>query len=182
MVMNKIIKLIAVAVLSLSPLATNAQPSNPYELPDPLRMENGKEVRNRRQWNKIRRPELMELLRSQMFGREPGQAPELHFETLEESKDVFGGLATRKQVKISFDKDENYHLVLLMYIPNDRKGPVPAFLGANFKGNHATTDDPAVLCRHPRNWPPMLRVTRFLRETPTVTAGNTNISLSTAMR
>lgn len=128
-------------VLSYS---ANAQ-DNPYELPDPLKMEDGRTVRTKRQWIKERRPELMEMLRSQMFGREPGKAPDLHATVLEESPDAFGGLATRKQVKLCFDKEEKYYLTLLMYIPNDRKGPVPTFLGANFKGNHATTTDPAVL-------------------------------------
>ena len=130
--MRVFIILVAVAAMSLMFLRGNAQPVNPYELPDPLKMEDGRIVKNKRQWVKERRPELMEMLRSQMFGREPGQAPDLHFETLEESHDAFGGLATS-----------------LMYIPNDRKGPVPAFLGANFKGNHATTTDPAVLMPTP---------------------------------
>ena len=104
--MRVFIILVAVAAMSLMFLRGNAQPVNPYELPDPLKMEDGRIVKNKRQWVKERRPELMEMLRSQMFGREPGQAPDLHFETLEESHDAFGGLATRKQVKISFDKDE----------------------------------------------------------------------------
>ena len=136
----------ATIIMTAMPYSVEAQ-NNPYELPDPLRMEDGRIVRNKRQWINERRPELMEMLRSQMFGREPGAdvVPDMHYTVLEESKDAFGGLATRKQVKISFDKEENYYLVLLMYIPNDRKGPVPAFLGPNFKGNHATTTDPAVL-------------------------------------
>ena len=142
--MNTFIKLAMTAALSVIALSAFAQPSNPYELPDPLRMENGQEVRNKRQWMKERRPELMEMLRSQMFGREPGPTADLHFTVMEESSDALGGIATRKQVKISFDKDENYYLMLLVYIPNNRKGPVPAFLGANFKGNHATTEELAV--------------------------------------
>ena len=142
----KYLRIISIAFsLTVAAVSAGAQPANPYELPDPLRMENGKQVRNKRQWIDERRPELMEMFRSQMFGREPGAAPDLHFKVIEESNDALNGLATRKQVKISFDKEENYYLVLLVYIPNDRKGPVPAFLGANFKGNYATTDDPGVL-------------------------------------
>ena len=145
--MNTLLKLAATAALSVIALSSYAQPSNPYELPDPLKMEDGRIVKNKRQWINERRPELMEMLRSQMFGREPAAdaAPDIHYTLLEESKYAFGGLATRRQVKISFDKDENYYLVLLMYIPNKHNGPVPAFLGPNFKGNHATTDDPEVL-------------------------------------
>ena len=147
--MRHILGLAVAAASFLMPLSSAAQPANPYELPDPLRMEDGRMVRNKKQWINERRPELMEMFRSQMFGREPGAAPDLHFEVLEESPDALGGLATRRQVKISFDKEENYYLVLLMYIPNNRKGPVPAFLGANFKGNHGTTDDPAVFLPSP---------------------------------
>ena len=143
--MRNTLKLIATALIASLSLVANAQPTDPYELPDPLKMEDGRVVRSKRQWIKERRPELMEMLRSQMFGREPGKAPDLHATILEESADAFGGLATRRQIKLSFDKEEKYYLTLLMYIPNDRKGPVPAFLGANFKGNHATTTDPAVL-------------------------------------
>ena len=72
--MKSVLKLAAIAVLALLPLSIKAQPANPYELPDPLRMDDGRTVRTKRQWIKERRPELMETLRSQMFGREPGQA------------------------------------------------------------------------------------------------------------
>jgi len=49
-----------------------------------------------------------------------------------------------KEVEVFFDAEEKGSLVLLLYVPNKKDGPAPAFLGANFRGNHATTDDPGV--------------------------------------
>ncbi len=117
----------------------------PYTLPDPLLMEDGRKVRNSKDWVRKRRPELMELFRSQMYGREPCVPSGMHFKVVEESPDAFFGLATRRQVEVFLDKEEQFSFTMLMYIPNDRKGPVPFFVGENFKGNHATTTDPAVL-------------------------------------
>ena len=115
-----------------------------YTLPDPLVTADGVIVRSKKQWEKKRRPELLKLFEEEMFGTMPGKPSGLHFEVLSEASDALGGKATRKEVAIYFDKDKNSNMVLLMYIPNGVKGPVPAFLGINFKGNHATTNDPHV--------------------------------------
>lgn len=116
----------------------------PYSLPDPLVMENGRKVRSVKDWEKKRRPELMDMLRREMYGYEPGRPKDLHFKVLEEGP-AFGGKATRRQVAVYFTKDESRPMVLLMYIPNGVEGPVPAFMGMNFRGNYATTTDPEVL-------------------------------------
>ena len=115
-----------------------------YVLPDPLVMENGRKVRSVEEWEKKRRPEIMDMLRREMYGYEPGRPEGLHFKVLEEGT-AFGGKATRKQVAVYFTEDESRPMVLLMYIPNGVEGPVPAFMGMNFRGNYATTTDPEVL-------------------------------------
>ena len=115
-----------------------------YTLPDPLITEAGKVVKNKRQWERVRRPELLALFEKEMFGKMPGRPEALHFKVLNEDNKALGGAATRKEVAVYFDAAETSYMVMLMYVPNDRKGPVPAFLGINFKGNHATTDDPGV--------------------------------------
>ena len=54
--------------------------------------------------------------------------------------DGFGGKATRKEVTIRFTSRTNApELDLLIYLPNERSGPVPVFLGLNFDGNHTVT-------------------------------------------
>ncbi len=116
-----------------------------YELPDPLVKNNGKSVKSVKDWEQKRRPEIMDMLRREMYGYEPGKPAGLHFKVLEESHDAFGGKATRRQVAVYFTEDESRYMTVLMYIPNDAKGPVPAFMGMNFRGNYATTTDPEVL-------------------------------------
>ena len=132
------------AGLSAQPINTKESKVPSYTLPDPLLTEAGKVVKNRRQWEKVRRPELMALFETEMFGKMPGKPADLHFKVLTSYAEALGGKATRKEVAVYFDAAEKVYMVLLMYVPNDRKGPVPAFLGVNFKGNHGTTDDPEV--------------------------------------
>lgn len=144
-------RILLILVLSCSGAGLSAQPINTkeskvpsYTLPDPLLTEAGKVVKNRRQWEKVRRPELMALFETEMFGKMPGKPVDMHFKLLSSDAEALGGKATRKEVAVYFDAAEKVYMVLLMYVPNDRKGPVPAFLGVNFKGNHGTTTDPEV--------------------------------------
>ena len=116
-----------------------------YVLPDPLVEKNGRRVKSVRDWENKRRPEIMDMLRKEMYGYEPGKPSGLHFKVLEESRDAFGGKATRRQVAVYFTEDESRFMTLLMYVPNGANGPVPAFMGMNFRGNYATTTDPEVL-------------------------------------
>lgn len=114
----------------------------PYTLPDPLKTEKGRRIRTVRQWENLRRPELMEIFRSQMFGYCSGRPDGMHFKLLNECPDALGGIATRKEIVIYFTADETYSAKLLLYIPNSAKGQkVPAFLGLNFFGNFTTSED-----------------------------------------
>ena len=109
-----------------------------YVLPDPLVFDNGKPVRTKCQW-KHRRAEIMESFRSQMFGREPAVPAHLAYEVTKTVPDVFEGLATMNEVKLYLDPEKQHYCKMLMFVPNGVRGKVPAFLGMNFKGNHATT-------------------------------------------
>ena len=82
-------------------------------------------------WERRRRPELLELFASEIYGKAPIGCPsEMHFKLLE-SGDAFGGKAIRKQVRVWFDAAETQGLTLLMYAPKTGK-PAPVFLGAHF--------------------------------------------------
>ena len=116
-----------------------------YTLPDALTFKNGRPVRTVRQWERKRRPELLDLFESEIYGKAPvGKPAEMHCRVLE-TGDAYGGLAVRKQIGIYFDKAETQYIQLLLYVPKTAAGPVPAFLGINFAGNFACTEDPAVL-------------------------------------
>lgn len=143
--------LTSIAAAVLLPLWASAQRAahydesliEPYTLPDPLRMESGRKVRSIKQWEQKRRKELINLFSKEVYGYVPGKPEGVHFRELR-SGEAFEGRAMRKEIAVYFDAQESDFLVLLMYLPKDVKGPVPAFLGINFFGNYTTTSDPEV--------------------------------------
>ena len=119
------------------------------ELPDPLVMFDGTRVKSRRQWERERRPELKRLFQHYMYGYMPA-APRVRSEAERVNPGLFGGKATLKEVTLRFGPESAPPIHLMVITPNSRKGPVPAFLGIMFSGNHALVDDPAV--RIPDSW------------------------------
>ena len=107
-----------------------------YVLPDLLAG-----ARTGKDWEKKRRPELVKLFEEEMFGSVPGRPEGLHFQVRDNDPAALDGLATRRQVRIFFNAEETEYEDLLLYVPNGRKGPAPAFLGVNFFGNHTVDPD-----------------------------------------
>ncbi len=116
-----------------------------YTLPDALTMNDGTRVTTVDQWEKQRRPELLEMFTREMFGKAPGKPADLRFEELYCDKNALGGKATRKEIKVIFNAAGDNYMKLLIYLPNNAKGAVPMFLGINFKGNWAINSDPGIL-------------------------------------
>ncbi len=118
----------------------------PYTLPDPLVCLDGTKVTTPELWRQKRRPEILELFRTHMYGRAPiGKPSEMTFEVFDLDRNALDGKATRKQVRILFTgKPDGPSMDLLIYLPNDVKRPVPVFLLLNFFGNHAIHPDPAI--------------------------------------
>ncbi len=117
-----------------------------YVLPDPLTFLNGKKVTTAEEWKQERRPEIVHLFEDQVFGKVPDSAPLAKVISVEEEKGVLGGLGDRKQVGIQFVRNGMVGPVmrLLLYVPAQRSGPVPVFLGLNFMGNQAVAKDPGI--------------------------------------
>ena len=122
----------------------------PAGLPDPLAFGDGRLVRTADDWP-ARRAELLALFEQHVYGRTPSATPAVAFEVVEASADACEGRATRKQV-VARIGNSGLEVDLLLYLPNQRQGPAPLFLGLNFYGNHTVTFDPAV--RLPRSWVP----------------------------
>ena len=111
-----------------------------YVLPDALRFEDGRAVTTVEQWRK-RRAEILESFRSQMFGRSPGRPQELSFESVEENPDALAGAATLKRIAIvSRHEDRSHRFELVLFIPNGKRAPVPAFLLINNRDPEKNTD------------------------------------------
>ncbi|HEX7862011.1 MAG TPA: acetylxylan esterase [Verrucomicrobiae bacterium] len=116
-----------------------------YKLPDPLVMENGDPVKDAKTWKEKRRPELLRLFETHVYGKSPGKPEKIFFKRTSEDKNALGGRATRREIDIYFNEDgSGPRLGLLLYLPNSAQKPVPAFLGLNFDGNHTINKDPGI--------------------------------------
>ncbi len=117
----------------------------PYTLPDPLIFANGKPVRTAKDWTKERRPELMALFETHVYGRSPQAPKRFQYEVFDVDSNALGGKAIRKQVTIYFTPDkQGPKEELLIYLPVNAPGPVPVMLSLNFSGNQSVTKDPKV--------------------------------------
>lgn len=124
-----------------------------YVLPDPLTCSDGEKVTDAGTWTSKRRPELLALFETQVYGKAPGRPEDLHFKVLSEDRYTLGNMATRKEIAVYFTEDDAHFMTILLYIPNKRTDAVPVFLGLNFKGNHTICDDPLVTPSIPRMEP-----------------------------
>lgn len=116
-----------------------------YTLPDPLLLSSGKKVMDAETWRRLRRPEVLRLFEKEVYGRSPKRPPDMRFETTSEAHDAWGGKAIRRQVTVHFTAAKNGpKMDLLIYVPKSAKRASPAFLGLNFRGNHAIQADPAI--------------------------------------
>ncbi len=135
----------AVAILQSQDTIYDESKVPAYTLPDPLLTEAGKKVARAETWTTLRRPEVLELFETHVYGKAPSQAPILRFEVFEKSDDALNGLAKRKQVAIEITTPLGSRRIdVLLYTPNAAKRRVPAFLGLNFYGNHTVCHDPAI--------------------------------------
>jgi hypothetical protein len=121
-----------------------------YVLPDPLVAADGARITTTDEWTSKRRPEILRLFETEVYGRAPEQKPTLRFQVDSEDASALGGKAVRKEVTIHISTPRGeLPLHLLLYIPKT-KLPAPAFLGLNFLGNQSIHSDPKIALS--RSW------------------------------
>ena len=146
--LSRLVSMISAAFASAcvlaAPVITDEAKVPPYTLPDPLAFQDGTRVRSARDWTERRRPELLRLFESEIYGRTlVGRPPNLKFVVREERRDARGGTATRMRIGILFEgREDGRQMELLLVLPNNVRGPVPVFLGLNFDGNYTTSPEP----------------------------------------
>ena len=119
-----------------------------YELPPLLKLNDGSPVKDAATWKKKRRGEVLELFRSEVYGRRPGRPEALRFEVTRKDKPALDGKASRREVRVHFTAAENGPAMnMLLYLPAKDRGPVPTFLGLNFRGNPTISKDPGITLR-----------------------------------
>ena len=122
-----------------------------YELPDPLVLMDGTQVEDGATWRSRRRPEILGLFEEHVYGRTPSRGLEARYVETSSDESALEGMATRKEVTVFFtERDEGPFMNVLVYIPNARSGPVPAFVGLNFYGNASIHPDPDITL--PTGW------------------------------
>ena len=118
-----------------------------YVLPDLLTSRDGKKISTARMWEKVRRPELLSIFETEMYGKVPGRPEGLHFARICPDSLVYGGAAVRSRIRIWLDASEQHHFDMLVHLPSEHQGRIPMFVGLNFR----SLDDCLELNRH--TWP-----------------------------
>jgi hypothetical protein len=115
-----------------------------YTLPDPLVLQDGNRVKDVQTWWKQRRSEILQLYQTEVYGKTPSHTLAQSYQLISEEKNALKGKAIRKEIKITFAKDDQkLSMILLIYLPKSGS-QVPVFLGLNFDGNQAITSDTGV--------------------------------------
>jgi hypothetical protein len=116
-----------------------------FRLPDPLTPFSGEKITSSKEWIEIRRPELLNFFRKQVYGQVPGTLDTISFALIEDDGNALQGTAIRKQVEVTLSKNKkSLRFHILIYLPKD-VAEAPLFLGYNFHGNHTITPDPKVI-------------------------------------
>lgn len=91
-------------------------------LPAALVNTDGSAVKSRDDWMMKRRPEVLELFRTHVYGRAPvGRPQSLNFEVVKEISSAFGGKAVGKIVKITYGGPGGEgHISVRLYYPKDK--------------------------------------------------------------
>ena len=113
-------------------------------LPDPLVAADGSKIATPAEWREKRRPELLDFFTREMYGRSPVRPEKMVSEVFDRDPWALDGKATRLQIAIYPGGKPGPRMDLLVYLPNQATGPVPAILGLNFWGNHAIHPDPGI--------------------------------------
>ena len=117
-----------------------------YVLPDVLVTSKGENVTSSKDWEKVRRPEVLQLFSKQVYGFLPQVDISASYKVLSKTTGVFGGLAMRKQIEMTLSNGkETRKLLLLLYIPQQKQKAYPAFFVYNFAGNHTIYNDPDII-------------------------------------
>ncbi len=101
-----------------------------FSLPDLLKTEGGERIKTVAEWRNKRRPEILELFRTHVFGRAPvGKPRTLRFEFEAIIPNTLSGKAIYKEVVISFSGPGGPGKIrVFLFLPAGCDKPTPAFL------------------------------------------------------
>ncbi len=111
---------------------SGAAPDAGYAIPDVLLDKDGRKITTREEWEK-NRARVLDIMLTEVYGKAPPKpAPgDISFHVAEKDEKALDGAATFKRVNIGIRKDgvtANRAIPLLLFTPNNIKGPVPTYL------------------------------------------------------
>jgi hypothetical protein len=115
-----------------------------YDLPPLLVTAEGTAVTGAEQWHQQRRPQILALMGSLVYGNVPAPASPIgtEYEVVAREADFLDGRATRKDVRIRFQNDRGtVAMHVLVFVPNGTDQPVPALLKHSFSDTRSTDFD-----------------------------------------
>ncbi len=124
----------------------DAKNANAYPIPNVLdRTDTKKKVKTALEWSREVRPQIIDFFDNEVYGQIPPRPDSIDFELFEQSNDALGGIAERKQYKITVGGAKgklSFHV--LLYTPKGAKN-APAFICPNFSGNTSISPEEEVL-------------------------------------
>lgn len=113
-----------------------------YRLPNPLICLDGTLVTTKKQWERKRRPELLQEITRDMYGLVPQSKVPFKYMVDREDAHALNGKAVRKEITIHLtDVSAGPVMHLQLYLPKNTSGKVPVFLGMSFTPNYTIADD-----------------------------------------
>jgi hypothetical protein len=108
--------------------------------PDPLVFPDGRPVKTAQQWWNERRPQIVKLLESEIYGGVPANVPKVTWSVVKSKDDTLGGTAThitrlKGHADNSIDPAINVDIDVILALPANVKGPVPVIAAFDFMPN-----------------------------------------------
>lgn len=108
--------------------------ANPFpELPNALILKNGKKVTTKEQWFNQRRPEIVEDMEREVYGRIPKNIPEVRWEVHITDKERLGYFPVIAKQLIGHVENKDFpaikvNIEMTLVVPANAKGPVPVLI------------------------------------------------------
>jgi len=116
-----------------------------HPLPELLQCEDGTKVIDSSVWINKRRPEILDLFATYVYGKFPPAESEITYEEISVNQAALDGRAIRHEIAINyFNNAKKTTINLALYLPKSALTPAPIFLGSNFNGNHAVDQDKSI--------------------------------------
>ncbi len=110
----------------------------PYQLPDVLTCAGGEKVTSVSQWEQQRRPELLQLFTTHMYGRVPEHVHTGEWLLEQDTPDTLGGKARHKLLTLRLAPQQDAPVMRLqLWIPSHGQRAAAAFHGLSFLPNDA---------------------------------------------